>query len=71
MPSLEDNKIKWGTTHAWTHHGDEWSEAWGGAAMQWHSMILPRIHRFLPTKRIIEIAPGHGRWTQFLCKYTD
>jgi hypothetical protein len=34
--------------------------------MQWFHCILPRIHSFVPTATILEIAPGHGRWTQFL-----
>ena len=34
--------------------------------MQWYGAILPRIHAFVPTHTILEIACGHGRWTQFL-----
>ena len=34
--------------------------------MQWYGTILPRIHRFVPTGNILEIACGYGRWTQFL-----
>jgi ubiquinone/menaquinone biosynthesis C-methylase UbiE len=29
-------------------------------------VILPRIRTFLPANTILEIAPGYGRWTQFL-----
>lgn len=29
-------------------------------------VLYPRIHRFLPASAILEIAPGYGRWTQFL-----
>src|SRR5436190_1772119 len=32
----------------------------------WYGALLPRIHRFLPTTTVLEIAPGYGRWTQFL-----
>lgn len=46
--------------------GDEWSSAWGGVEKQWHEYILPRINAFVPTSTILEIAPGFGRWTQFL-----
>jgi hypothetical protein len=28
--------------------------------------FYPRIHKYLPAKRILEIAPGFGRWTRFL-----
>jgi SAM-dependent methyltransferase len=34
--------------------------------MQWHGTILPRVHQYLPAGTILEIAPGYGRWTQFL-----
>jgi SAM-dependent methyltransferase len=34
--------------------------------MQWYATILPRIHPFLPCRRILEIGPGFGRWTHYL-----
>lgn len=34
--------------------------------MEWFGTLLPRIHQFLPASTILEIAPGFGRWTQFL-----
>jgi ubiquinone/menaquinone biosynthesis C-methylase UbiE len=34
--------------------------------MQWYASLLPRIHRFVPAKTILEIGPGFGRWTTFL-----
>jgi SAM-dependent methyltransferase len=66
MPKLEWNKDTWDGSYNWQHQGDEWSQAWGGPSMQWHGTILPRIHQYLPTGTILEIAPGYGRWTQFL-----
>lgn len=66
MASLEENRNKWGITYAWSDQGDEWSKAWGSPEMQWYSTILPRIHQFVPTENILEIAPGYGRWTQYL-----
>src|SRR5262249_10354895 len=32
---------------------------------------LPRLHRFLPTGTVLEIAPGHGRWTKYLADQCD
>src|SRR5687768_4980448 len=29
-------------------------------------MLYPRVRQFLPAATILEIAPGHGRWTQYL-----
>lgn len=66
MPSVSDNRNQWDGAYRWTERGDEWSAAWGGPPMQWHGTILPRIHGFVPTGRILEIACGYGRWTQFL-----
>lgn len=64
MATVEQNKEAW--DRYWPDGGDAWSQAWGGVATQWFGAILMRIHRFLPVETILEIAPGHGRWTQFL-----
>jgi ubiquinone/menaquinone biosynthesis C-methylase UbiE len=71
MPSIAWNKQRWEYDHPWSAHGDEWSYSFGSASAHWHAFILPRLHRFLPNTStqdsiIVEIAPGHGRWTQFL-----
>ena len=72
MPSIEANVARWaeGGYH-WADGGDEWSAPWGGPAMQWYSTFLPRLHAFLPTRDILEIAPGYGRWTQFFKNYCE
>ncbi len=64
--TIEENLQAWDRVHPWQEEGDEWSASWGSAQFQWTVSILPRIQRFLPAKTILEIAPGHGRWTQFL-----
>jgi SAM-dependent methyltransferase len=66
MPSVDENRATWGGTYEWNDEGDEWSKAWGGAENQWNASLLPRILPFVPAKTILEIAPGYGRWTQFL-----
>lgn len=66
MPSLDWNTTQWGRQYEWPQGGDEWSEPWGNATAQWFGSLFPRVHRFMPAPRILEIAPGHGRWTQFL-----
>ena len=66
MPTVEFNKQFWGERYAWKKGGDEWSGPWGGAEAQWYGSILPRIHAFVPAGAILEIAPGFGRWTQYL-----
>lgn len=63
MATIEENRIAW---DCWEKTGDEWSKAWGGTESEWYFTIFPRIHSFVPAETILEIAPGHGRWTRFL-----
>jgi SAM-dependent methyltransferase len=71
MPTIEDNLTLWGRRYAWPAGSDEWSNRWGGSESQWFSAIYPRIHAFLPADAILEIAPGYGRWTQYLKEYCE
>jgi 2-polyprenyl-3-methyl-5-hydroxy-6-metoxy-1,4-benzoquinol methylase len=68
MPSEEWNQRTWGNEKNWITYmnGEQWSQAWGGSYAQWYGLILPRIASFLPCNKILEIAPGFGRWTNFL-----
>lgn len=66
MPSIEANKLTWEQNYDWAEGGSEWSRGYGGVDMQWFGSVLPRIHSFVPTGTILEIAPGFGRWTEFL-----
>ncbi len=66
MPSVDLNQRFWDEEYDWSDGGDEWSRSWGGAQSQWNGTIVPRIRRHLPAHTILEIAPGFGRWTQFL-----
>jgi SAM-dependent methyltransferase len=66
MPNIEWNKSYWSDLKSWKAEGEEWSAHWGSSFIQWHYTILPRIAACLPASRIIEIAPGFGRWTRFL-----
>lgn len=66
MPSISWNKKVWDKTHHWNLHGDEWSTAWGNSELQWRFSIYPRIQHLLPVNSILELGPGHGRWSRFL-----
>ena len=66
MPTLQQNLTTWDGDYHWSDDGEEWSSRWGGSEAQWYGAILPRIHPFLPADCILEIAPGYGRWTQYL-----
>lgn len=66
MTTVNHNKAYWDGEYNWTNRGDEWSTAWGGPFMQWYGTIFPRIRSHVPAGRILEIACGYGRWTQYL-----
>jgi SAM-dependent methyltransferase len=66
MNDVEQNLALWNGTWDWSAEGDEWSAWWGGTRALWFGALLPRIHAFVPTGTILEIAPGFGRWTQYL-----
>jgi SAM-dependent methyltransferase len=66
MPTIEQNNELWDDKYEWPEQGDEWSRVWGGASSQWFGTLLPRLRSFVPAPTILEIAPGFGRWTQFL-----
>jgi 2-polyprenyl-3-methyl-5-hydroxy-6-metoxy-1,4-benzoquinol methylase len=66
MPELHENLNQWDASYSWHDEGDEWSYAWGGTEPMWLGTLLPRIRAFVPTGTILEIAPGFGRWAQFL-----
>ena len=61
MPIVEDNKEIWGRKYNWDEEGEEWSISFSGSDMQWRASISPRIHSFVPTRRILEMGTGFGR----------
>jgi hypothetical protein len=67
MPSLDENRQAW-ARHAWKDGGDEWSVPWGCSRSLWDGTILPRIAGHVPCEHLLEIAPGHGRCTQYLLR---
>ncbi|HYI38558.1 MAG TPA: class I SAM-dependent methyltransferase [Thermoleophilaceae bacterium] len=71
MADVEQNRSVWEAGWDWSTAGDEWSSWWGGTPALWHGALLPRIHSFVPTGTILEIAPGYGRWTQYLKDLCD
>jgi SAM-dependent methyltransferase len=59
------NKRLW-SSYDWQQRGEEWSKNWGGTANLWHGTLMPRIGPLLGDVRALEIAPGHGRITEYL-----
>ena len=66
MADVESNLAVWERDWDWSRGGEEWSDSWGGTPALWFGVLLPRIHSFVPTGTILEIAPGYGRWTRYL-----
>ena len=71
MPTVEENLAAWNDGYDWVQEGDEWSAGWGGADAQWFGCLFPRLRHLLPAGTVLEIAPGHGRWTEYLAQHCD
>jgi len=69
MPTVKLNAATWNGGYDWSNAGEEWSQSWGGSESQWYGSLLSRLGCYLPVRTILEIAPGYGRWTQFLLRY--
>ncbi|MCU0524736.1 MAG: class I SAM-dependent methyltransferase [Elainella sp. Prado103] len=65
MPTIEENLGMW-SHYDWSQSGDEWSQCWGETTELWWGTIFPRIKDFVPAPTILEIAPGYGRFTDYL-----
>lgn len=71
MATLASNYEYWDQAYHWDDDGEEWSAPWGGTQLMWTATILPRIRSFVPAARIVEIAPGRGRFTRYLNELCD
>ncbi len=70
MNSIIENLRKWDRDHSWLEDGDEWKgqalacnvsyEHWKTVLVE--NLILP----YATGKTVLEIAPGHGRWSEYL-----
>jgi ubiquinone/menaquinone biosynthesis C-methylase UbiE len=60
-----DEQRFWDNEEVWSDGGHEWSKSFGTTENLWNKHIFDDIKEFR-NKKILEIAPGHGRLTQFL-----
>jgi hypothetical protein len=60
-----DEQRLWNNQNVWIDNGDVWSEPFGTTENLWNKEIFDFIKDFR-NKKILEIAPGFGRITQFL-----
>ena len=69
MPTVAENQRYWEEIYSWSQGGEEWSQGWGGTQTLWEGSLFPRVSRFLPAQTVLELAPGHGRFTPFLAQH--
>ena len=62
--NIEEQR-RWNDESMWTQEGHEWSKSFGNTENLWNKHIFEDVKKFRGGK-ILEIAPGHGRITQFL-----
>ena len=71
MPTVEWNKRAWAAEHEWASEGDEWAGMAAHCGVPYDEWKLGLIEAFLLPyvgldRDILEIAPGHGRWSETL-----
>jgi SAM-dependent methyltransferase len=62
--NIEEQRL-WNLNSNWSIDGHEWSKSFGTTENLWNNEIFDKIKEFRG-KKILEIAPGFGRITQFL-----
>jgi ubiquinone/menaquinone biosynthesis C-methylase UbiE len=62
--NIEEQRL-WNLDSNWSLGGHEWSKSFGTTEELWNNHIFDKIKDFRG-KKILEIAPGFGRITQFL-----
>ncbi len=62
--NIDEQRI-WNDQDIWSKDGHEWSEFFGTTDDIWNKYIFDSVEQFR-NKKILEIAPGHGRMTQYL-----
>jgi ubiquinone/menaquinone biosynthesis C-methylase UbiE len=62
--NIEEQKF-WGQEKNWINGGHEWSSIFGTTENLWNKHLFEDLKEFR-NKKILEIAPGYGRITQFL-----
>lgn len=69
--SVEANYVEWNSRHNWSQNGDEWSGMAAFCGQPYDLWKQTLVEEFMapyvgPDTYAVEIAPGHGRWSQYL-----
>jgi ubiquinone/menaquinone biosynthesis C-methylase UbiE len=72
MPSVDWNRRQWGQDYRWPQGGDEWNDLashCGQPYTEWKDALIETfIAPHAVDADVLEIAPGYGRWTEFLAR---
>jgi ubiquinone/menaquinone biosynthesis C-methylase UbiE len=70
LANVRNNLQLWDHDYNWTADGDEWehqAERSGVTYQEWKSSLVSHlIEPYAGGAEVLEIAPGHGRWTEFI-----
>ncbi len=71
MPSIEWNRKIWSEHHKWRCNGDEWHDQARFCNQPYERWKEELVRTFIKPhvtgdSSVLEIAPGHGRWTAYL-----
>jgi SAM-dependent methyltransferase len=71
VPTIKWNLHMWDDPEHWIDHGDEWTfhaTASDAGYSEWkHSVVTSFIDPYIgPEIDVLELGPGHGRWTDYL-----
>ena len=73
MPSIDENMQLWNSSHEWCLDGDEWDNQAAHCNIPYGEWKQSIVEAFIysnidENSHALEIAPGHGRWSEFLIK---
>lgn len=67
--NVAKNLRRWDKDHAWPKHGDEWNRQAAACGIDydaWKQSMVAHLIAPYAGPSVLEIAPGHGRWTEHL-----
>lgn len=68
MPTIEENYLAWNENYTWPQDGEEW----GSTSLAFHQRIRADFFDpFVTGATVLEIGPGHGRWTKILAEHAQ
>jgi hypothetical protein len=70
LANVRNNLQLWDQDYDWSADGDEWehqADRSGVSYKEWKaSLVSHLIEPYARDADVIEIAPGHGRWSEFI-----